>query len=64
MKGSFGKGKNTLTSARERNLIMCFYYTTYQQLEGNEKQLRRGRISSYPIYYITCIKDLMIIVES
>jgi hypothetical protein len=64
MKGSFEKGKNTITNAKKRDLILQFYYTTCEQLEGNEKQLQRGRISSYPIYYTTCMKDLTIIVKS
>jgi hypothetical protein len=44
MKGSFEKGKNTITNARKRDLILQFYYTTCKQLKENEKKLQRGII--------------------
>jgi hypothetical protein len=43
MKGSFEKRKDTITSAKKRNVILRFYYTTCKQLKGNEKQFQRGR---------------------
>jgi hypothetical protein len=54
MKGSFEKGKNTITNAKKRDLILQFY-TTCKQLEGNEnKTIAKGKNLklSYILYYM------------